>query len=196
MTAGAAYERAARWERTRLRHDEALRAAGMVPIRAARRLRYACLTPAGPLVRAAAVLVVLGYAGWTAVRGEFDGTFWRVAGFVALLVVLATNRASVTEVGLSFDVAGFRRLASFGFVPLYAVRAVVTGRRPPDWPRGPWHGGAWFGRRRVHLRYEDRHGDERVRSAWVKDPRRYAETVLGGRPEPRSRQRRKPKRRR
>jgi hypothetical protein len=176
-------ERAVRWERSRLRHDDALRAAGMVPGRSGRRLRYACVTPAGPLVLAGAVLVLAGYSGWALLGHASGADVARVGAFVLLLVLLATNRASVTEAGLSFDVRGLRQMASFGFVPLWAVREVSSGARPVEWPRGRWHGSPWPGLRRVHIRYADRYAVDRVRSAWVRDPHRYAETVLGGRAE-------------
>jgi hypothetical protein len=188
--AGDATERAIRWERARQRHESTLTAAGMLPWRAARRLRYSCLTPAGRVPLAMAVAGVAVYLGWTVVRGDF-GTAAVVRAVLLGLVflLLSTNRVSVTEAGLSFDVAGVRRPSIFGFVPLYAVRAVVPGRRPDGWPRGSSYGGPWPGRHRVHIRYEDAHGADRVRSAWVRDPARYAETVLGGRPEKRPRNR-------
>ena len=78
---------------------------------------------------------------------------------------------------------GLRQFASFGFVPLWAVREVQPGPKPAGWPRGRVHGAPWPGRRRVHVRYADRDGIDRVRSAWVREPQRYAETVLGGRAE-------------
>jgi hypothetical protein len=168
-----------------------LQAAGMLPWRAARRLRYACLIPAGPLARLLAGAALLVYLIAARLRGEADAaTVLRALALTLVFVVLCTNRASVTEYGLSFDVAGVPRPSSFGFVPLYAVREVVSGpRRPEGWPRGPSHGGPWPGLGRVHIRYEDAQGETRVRSAWVRDPARYAETVLGGRPEERPRRR-------
>ena len=190
--AGGATERAVKWERARLRHLDVLAAAGMVPGRAARRLRYACLTPAGRVPWALAVAGVLGYLAWTMVRGDFGRPAVVRALLLALaLVVLSTTRASVTEHGLSFDVAGLRRPSSFGFVPLYAVRAVQPGPRPEGWPRGPWYGAPWPGLGRVHVQYQDVHGADQVRSAWVRAPGRYAEMVLGGRPERRGRRSRK-----
>lgn len=185
MTAGEVAERSARWERARTEHEDAVRRAGMIPGRARRRLRYAGLTPAGPLVLLLAVLVVGGYAGWLGWRGGAEwATAGRLAVFVLLLVLAATNRAGVTPHGLSFDVAGFRRLASFGFVPLHAVRDTAVGRRPAGWPRaGLWHGEPFPGLHRVHVRFTDRSGADRVRTAWVRRPERYAETVLGGRDE-------------
>jgi hypothetical protein len=182
---GSPAGRAVRWERSRLRHDDALRAAGMVPWRSGRRLRYSCLTPAGPLVLGGAALVLAGYAGWALLGHASSAGVVRVAVFVLLLVALATNRAGVTEAGLSFDVRGLRQMASFGFVPLWAVGEVRCGARPAGWPRGRWHGAPWPGRGRVHVRYADQYAVDRVRSAWVRDPARYAETVLGGRAEPR-----------
>jgi hypothetical protein len=176
-------ERALRWERARQRHDGVLSAAGMVPLRAGRRLRYACLIPVGPLARLATGVALLAYLLWRQVD-----TGLRTAAVVeALLLALAflvacTNRASITEAGLSFDVAGLRKVSSFGFVPLYAVREVVAGRRPPGWPRGPSHGAPFPGLGRVQIRYEDAYGVEKSRSAWVRDPRRYAETVQDARP--------------
>ncbi len=177
---GSTVERAVRWERSRLRHQEALGAAGILPGRARQRLRYRCLTPAGPLVRAAAALGLAGYAGWALLGYATGADMMRVAGLALLLLVLATNRASVTEAGLSSDVLGVRQVTSFGFVPLWAVQEVARGRRPAGWPRARRYGGAWPGLARVHVRYVDQHGQDRVRSAWVRDPERYAETVRGG----------------
>jgi hypothetical protein len=177
-------EQAIKWERSRLRHAEALQAAGVLPWRWARRLRYGCLIPAGPLARLATGAGLLAYLIWLSVRDEFDSPgVLRAVGLALLFVLLCTNRASVTEHGLSFDVAGLRQVSSFGFVPLYAVRDVEPGRRPADWPHGPTHGGPWPGRSRVHIRYENAQGDLKVRSAWVRQPELYADTVLGGRPE-------------
>jgi hypothetical protein len=188
-------ERAIRWEKARQRHGDVLRLAGMVPWRAARRLRYACLTPAGPVVRLLVGVVLLAYLVWVQVRGDFGtGVVLRALVLALLFLALCTNRASVTEHGLSFDVAGLRQQSSFGFVPLYAVQDVVPGRRPADWPRGPSHGAPWPGLGRVHIRYEDAYGEVKVRTGWVRRPARYAETVLGGRPE--RQPRRKPTRRR
>jgi hypothetical protein len=178
---GSAVERAVRWERSRLRHQDALQAAGLLPWRAGGRLRYACLTPAGPLVRAAVALALAGYAGWALLGHASRAEALRALGLALLVVVFATNRASVSEAGLSFDVLGVRQATSFGFVPLWAVQEISHGRRPAGWPRGRGHGGPWPGRHRVHVRYADQHGQDRVRSAWVRDPQRYAEAVRGGR---------------
>jgi hypothetical protein len=188
--AGKAAERAVRWERARQRHEDALRWAGWRPGRARRRLRYAALTPAGPLVRAAVTLGLAAYLAWSAVRGQLDGAaVLRGALLAAAVLLLSTNRASVSEAGLSFDVAGLRKVTSFGFVPLYAVTAAVAGPRPEGWPRGPWHGARLPGRGRVHVRFEDSSGEDKVRSAWVRDPERYARTVLDSRPEKEKRSR-------
>jgi hypothetical protein len=179
-------ERALRWERARQKHDGALVAAGMLPRwlrrRAGRPLRYACLTPPGPLTRLGTGVLLLAYLLWRRAAGGVDLPLVLAAlGVAALCLLLSTNRASVTEAGLSFDIAGVRKVSSFGFVPLHAMRDVVSGPRPADWPRGPSHGAPWPGHGRVHLRYEDARGDLRARSAWVRDPAGYAETVLGGR---------------
>jgi hypothetical protein len=176
-------ERALRWERARQRHEGVLSAAGMVPFRAGRRLRYACLIPVGPLARLVTGVVLLGYLIWQQSDGGLRTRDVIEALLLALaFLVLCTNRASVTEAGLSFDVAGLRKVSSFGFVPLYAVREVVAGRRPADWGRGPSHGAPFPGLGRVHIRYEDASGTEKTRSAWVRGPQRYAETVQEGRP--------------
>jgi hypothetical protein len=177
---GGTVERAVRWERSRLRHQDALRAAGILPRRARQRLRYVCLTPAGPLVRAAALLVIAGYFGWALLGHATGAGVLRVVALALLVVVLATNRASVSEAGLSFDVIGIRQVTTFGFVPLWAIQEVGRGRRPVGWPRSRAHGGPWPGRRRVHVRYTDQYGQDRARSAWVRDPERYAEAIRGG----------------
>jgi len=189
---GSAAERAVRWERSRARHQDAVQ--GLLPWRAARRLRYTCFTPAGPLVRGGTVLALAGYAGWALLGHASRADVLQALGLAVLVVVLATNRASVSDAGLSFDVFGLRQVANFGFIPLWAVQEVSHGPRPANWPRGHSHGGPWPGRRRVHVRYADQHGQDRVRTAWVRDPQRYAEALRSGRPEPgrkpRSRRRR------
>lgn len=190
MAGGETVERAVRWERARQRHESAVSDAGIVPGRAGRRLKYACLTPAGAGPWLLAIAAGAAYLTWTGVRDYLDGAAALRAVLLTVAVgVLSTNRASVSEAGLSFDVAGVRRPSIFGFVPLYAVQDVVPGPRPADWPRGPSHGAPWPGRHRVHIRYSDAHGADQVRSAWLRDPARYAETVLGGRPERRPRKR-------
>jgi hypothetical protein len=193
---GVAAERAVRWERSRLRHQDALRAAGFLPWGVRRRdrtrLRYACFTPAGPLVRSALLLLAAGYAGWVALGHGTGANVLRVTGFLLLVLVLSTNRASVTDDGLSYDVTGLRQVASFGFVPLWAVQDVAAGSRPDGWPRGPGHGGPWPGRRRVHVRYTDQYGADRVRSGWVRRPQQYVDAVRGGQVE---RKRKHPRRR-
>jgi hypothetical protein len=191
---GSTVERAVRWEKSRLRHEDAVRAAGVRPWRAnRRRLPYSCLTPAGPVVLTAVVLALAGYGAWALLGHASAADVLRAVGLAVLVLAFATNRASVSEAGLSFDVLGVRQTTSFGFVPLWAVREVSRGRRPDGWPRGRSHGGPWPGLRRVHVRYGDRHGADRVRSAWVRDPDRYADTVRGGEAE--RGQRRRPRRR-
>jgi hypothetical protein len=186
-------ERALRWERARQRHEGVLAAAGMVPLRAGRRLRYACLIPVGPLARLVTGVALLGYLVWRQADGGVRT--WTVVQALLLalgFLVLCTNRASITEAGLSFDVAGLRKVSSFGFVPLYAVREVVAGRRPADWARGPSHGAPFPGLGRVHIRYEDAYGTEKTRSAWVREPDRYAETARDARPGKKAKGRRTP----
>jgi hypothetical protein len=176
-------ERALRWERARQRHEGVLAGAGMVPFRAGRKLRYACLIPVGPLARLATGVALLAYLIWRQVGDGLRTSTVIVALLCAAgFLVLCTNRASITEAGLSFDVAGLRKVSSFGFVPLYAVREVATGRRPAGWARGPSHGAPFPGLGRVHIRYEDAYGTEKTRSAWVREPARYAETVHDTRP--------------
>jgi hypothetical protein len=120
-------------------------------------------------------LVVFGVVGgWSELRSEIP--LATVAGFAVL--VLNVGRVTVSDHGLSFDVAGTRS-DSARVVPLVAVREVRTMPLPADWPRATRRGGWWFGRTRVGVRHLQ--GDEeQALTLWVRDPAAFAD-ALGAR---------------
>ena len=133
--------------------------------------------PAGPASIGFVVLIVgawLGAFGWVGgwpdVRGELPLAL--TAGLVVL--ALSTGRITVTDHGISFDVAATRTDAST-VVPLVLVREVVVGPPPPDWPTIRRRGGWWPGRTRVSVRFLAPEGDgEQAFTLWVRDPDAFA----------------------
>jgi hypothetical protein len=130
------------------------------------------------------VLVVLLVAGWLAYLGGRDGA--AAAGqeapiAVALGVVVllfSTARFTVSDTGLSTDIAGLRQTSSFGVVPLALVQEVVLGGAPAGWPRARRRGGWWPGRTRVSVRHLAPDGErERAFTIWVRDPAAFSDAV-------------------
>ncbi|MGY1828643.1 MULTISPECIES: hypothetical protein [unclassified Blastococcus] len=173
-------------ERARRLHAEQVRGhrfvAGWGPKRSATvvpaPLRYWQYRPGGPYAAGAAVLVVvlwLGLFGWLAgsdaVRDELPLAL--VAGIA--VYVLNARRVTVTDHGLSFDVAGSRTDPA-AVIPSTLVQAVHVGRAPADWPRPEKRGGWLPGRSRVAVRYLDDDG-ERALSLWVRDPAAFADSL-------------------
>ncbi|MDQ3576014.1 MAG: hypothetical protein M3443_00065 [Actinomycetota bacterium] len=119
------------------------------------------------------------YAGLQLGQGA---TVARALGFAVLLAVVifavSTYRVTVSNSGISFDIAGLRQVSSFGFVPLFAVREVRHGV-PGDWPKARLKGGWWPGRRRVSVLYL--HEDAMVHAfqVWVGDPEAFGTALLG-----------------
>jgi hypothetical protein len=156
-------------------------------------LRYWQYRPAGPvavgltLLLVAAWLVVFGVlGGWSELREEVPLAL--VAGLAVL--VLNTGRVTVSDHGLSSDVAGARSDPA-RVVPLVAVREVRRAPLPAAWARperrgGRWPGrtrvgGRWPGRTRVGVRYADAGGGpDRSLTLWVRDPEAFAAAL--GRP--------------
>lgn len=139
-------------------------------------LRYWQYRPPGPVALAFVAAVVaawLGVFGWvggrTAVLDELPLAV--VAGIVVL--VLSTGRLTVSDHGMSFDVAGARTDPS-RVVPLVLVRDVVSGRPPDDWPAAKRRGGWWPGRARVAVRHLGEDDGERALTLWVRDPDAFA----------------------
>ncbi|MGY1683170.1 hypothetical protein [Geodermatophilus sp. SYSU D01176] len=146
-------------------------------------LRYWQYRPPRPLAVAftaalvGAWLGVFGWGGgWPAVRDELPLVL--AAGAVVLL--LNTSRTTVSDHGLSFDVAGARTDPS-RVVPLVQVREVRRGRPPEGWPAAERRGGWWPGRTRVAVRHGSGDGaGEQALTTWVRDPEAFADAL--GRP--------------
>ncbi|WP_346622684.1 hypothetical protein [Blastococcus montanus] len=173
-------------ERERRLHVEQVRShrfiAGWGPKRSATvvpaRLRYWQYRPGGLAALALAVLVVAAWlalfawrGGWPAARDELP------LALVAGLAVYAVNtrRVTISDHGLSFDVAGTRTDPS-AVIPSVLVRDVRTGRPPADWPRPEKRGGWWPGRTRVAIRYLTDDG-ERAVTLWARDPAALADAL-------------------
>lgn len=103
---------------------------------------------------------------------------WRPL-LAAVILALSTYRLSVGDLGISFDIAGLRQVSSFGFIPLYAIRAARVGPQPQDWPRAWVRGGWWPGRRRVNVLHAGEDGALRAFHVWVTDPGAFGMAVLG-----------------
>jgi hypothetical protein len=140
-------------------------------------LRYWQYRPAGPAAIGFVVFVVAAWlgvfgwvGGWPEVRGELPLAL--TAGIVVLL--LSTTRTTVSDHGLSFDVAG-TRIDLARVVPLVLVREVVLGPPPAGWPKAKRRGGRWPGRTRMSVRFlADDRDDEQAITFWVRDPEEFA----------------------
>ncbi|MBA2414997.1 MAG: hypothetical protein H0V64_03730 [Geodermatophilaceae bacterium] len=178
-----------RWKKERQRHEDQVqpwrffagrgqrRTATITPAR----LRYWSYAPPRPWIFALAVVVVAGFLGYQTFIDETPATASDVVRFLvitALVLLLAITRITVSNFGLSFDIAGLRRVSCFGFIALSAVLDVTAGTRPADWPRGR-SASSWFpGSHAVHVLYL-LDGDRAVRSLWVRQPDRFGEALLG-----------------
>ncbi|MDQ3475256.1 MAG: hypothetical protein M3492_02630 [Actinomycetota bacterium] len=142
-------------------------------------LRYAQLLPASRTVRVLLAVAVPVYAGLQLIQGATVG---RALGFAVLLAIVifavSTYRLTVSNSGVSFDIAGLRQVSSFGFLPLFAVREVRHGV-PGEWPRAKLKGGWWPGRRRVSVLYLDEEATLRAFQVWVGDPEAFGTALLG-----------------
>jgi hypothetical protein len=130
------------------------------------------------------VLVVLAIAGWLSYLGARDGA-GAVTGEIPLAAVLgvlvlvgSTGRFTVSDTGLSTDIAGLRQTSSFGLVPLVLVQEVVMGGAPSGWPRARRRGGWWPGRSRVSVRHLASDADrERAFTIWLREPAAFADAL-------------------
>jgi len=178
-----------RWKQERQRHEDQVQPWRFFAARGQRRsatitparLRYWSYAPARARVLAIAALAVAAFFAYQAFAKDGPVSQRDVVRFLAitaLVLVLATTRITVSNTGLSVDIAGPRRVSCFGFIPLSAVLDVAAGTRPPDWPRGR-SASSWFpGGRAVHLLYL-LDGNRAVRSLWVRNPDRLGAALLG-----------------
>jgi len=178
-----------RWKRERERHEEQVQPWRFFAGRGQRksatitpaRLRYWSYAPPRPWVLLLAVVVVAGFFGYQAIVDDTVASTRDVLRFLAvtaLVVVVSVTRITVSNTGLSFDIAGPRRVSCFGFIPLSAILDVTAGTRPADWPRGR-SASSWFpGSRAVHVLYL-LDGNRASRSVWVRDPDSLGTALLG-----------------
>ncbi len=129
-------------------------------------------------------LTALAVTGWLTVLAFLDGPAAAAEeaplaiGLGLLVLVLATGRFTVSDVGVSTDIAGIRQTSSFGIVPLVLVDDVALAPAPADWPRARRRGGWWPGRRRVVVRHLAGDGvTGKAFSVWVRDPAAFAEAL-------------------
>ncbi len=178
-----------RWKQERERHENQVqpwrffagrgqrRSATITPAR----LRYWSFAPPRPWVLVLAVVVVAGFFGYQAYVDDTVASTRDVLRFLAvtaLVVVVSITRITVSNTGLSFDIAGPRRVSCFGFIPLSAILDVAVGTRPADWPGGR-SASSWFpGSRAVHVLYL-LDGDRAARSVWVQRPESLGTALLG-----------------
>lgn len=143
-------------------------------------LRFAQHLPASRLVRLLLLLAAPAYATLQVSQGSGLG---RAIGFAlilaAVIFVASTLRLTVSNSGISFDIAGLRQVSSFAFVPLYAIRDARLGSAPREWPKARLRGGWWPGRRRVSVLHLDESGAPRAFQVWVADPQTFGLAVLG-----------------
>jgi hypothetical protein len=133
---------------------------------------------------AAVGFIVLVVGLWLAAFGWIGGASAArdeaplALGLGLLVLLLNICRLTVTDHGVSTDVAGTRTTPS-RVVPLALVREVRRGAPPADWPNATRRGGRWPGRTPVAVRHLAEDGrTERVSVHWVRDPQAFA-TALG-----------------
>jgi hypothetical protein len=144
-------------------------------------LRYWQYNAASPLV---VLLTGAAVAAWLGFLGSRDGAAAVTAelpvalGLAALVLLGSTGRFTVSDHGVSTDIAGLRQTSSFGVVPRVLVTDVVLGKAPSDWPKPRRRGGWWPGRRRVGVRHlgDDALTDKSF-TMWVRDPAAVAEAL-------------------
>ncbi len=144
-------------------------------------LRYWQYNAASPLVvllTLAAVAAWLGFLGWRDGSAAVAAEVPLATGLAALVLLGSTGRFTVSDHGVSTDIAGLRQTSSFGVVPRVLVSDVVLGSAPADWPRAKRRGGWWPGRRRVAVRHlADDALTEKAFTVWVRDPAAFADAL-------------------
>jgi hypothetical protein len=130
------------------------------------------------------VLVVVAVAGWLAVLGWRDGGAAAAdeaplaIGLGVVVLVFSTGRLTVSDHGVSTDIAGLRQTSSFGVVTRGLVQEVVRGGPAAGWPKAKRRGGWWPGRTRVSVRHLAPDGErERAFTVWVRDPEAFADAL-------------------
>jgi hypothetical protein len=183
---------AVRATQERDRHAGQVGAYGFFPGRGPRRsatvtpapLRYWQYDPPRPWLVVAVLVAVAAWLGLFAWVGGPGAAAAEVPVAVLLglaVLLLSTTRLTVSDSGMSFDVAGLRRTSSVHVVARSLVQEVRRGRPPGGWPRAKRRGGWWPGRTRVTVRHLSADGTgEQALTAWVRDPEAFAEAL--GRP--------------
>jgi hypothetical protein len=177
---------AVRIARERERHTAQVAAYGFFPGRGARRtatvvpapLRYWQYDPARPWLVGAVVLGVglwLGLAGWRGGGAAVGGEVPLAVVLGLAVLVLSTTRLTVSDAGLSSDVAGLRGTSVLHVVARSAVQEVRRGAPPEGWPKARRRGGWWPGRTRVAVRHLAADGTTgQAFTRWVRDPAAFA----------------------
>ena len=144
-------------------------------------LRYWQYDAASPLVvllTAAALAAWLGFLAWREGSAAVTGELPLALGLAVLVLAGSTGRFTVSDSGVSTDIAGLRQTSSFGVVPRVLVTDVVPGSPPAGWPRAKRRGGWWPGRRRVSVRHLGSDAlTEQAFTVWVRDPAAFAEAL-------------------
>jgi hypothetical protein len=124
------------------------------------------------------VSVWLGVFVWLGGASAFRDEAPLALALGLIVLLLSVSRFTVSDHGLSTDVAGSRTSPS-KVVPLTLVREVRLGDAPADWPKPARQGGRWPGRQLVSVRHlADDGGTDRSFTHWVRDPQAFA-TALG-----------------
>jgi hypothetical protein len=144
-------------------------------------LRYWQYNAASPLIVGLTVLAVaawLGFLAWRDGPAAVSAELPLAIGLAALVLVGSTGRFTVSDHGVSTDIAGLRQTSSFGVVPRVLVTDVVRGSAPAGWPRAKRRGGWWPGRRRVSVRHLGSDAiTEQAFTVWVRDPAAFADAL-------------------
>ena len=130
------------------------------------------------------VLVVvglwLGFFGWLGGAQAFRDEAPLAIGLGLIVLLLSVCRFTVSDHGLSTDVAGSRTSPS-NVIPLMLIRDVRLGDAPEGWPKPARQGGRWPGRQRIAVRHLAEDGrTEKAFTHWVRDPKEFA-AALGHR---------------
>src|SRR5688500_13010654 len=102
------------------------------------------------------VLVVvglwLGFFAWLGGAPAFRDEAPLAIGLGLIVLLLSVCRFTVSDHGLSTDVAGSRTSPS-NVVPLMLIRDVRLGDAPANWPKPARRGGRWPGRQQIAVRH-------------------------------------------